>query len=39
LEERIQYFMDVDALCPEDDEVHRLMFEVPVVIRVTARLD
>jgi len=33
-----QYFMDVDALCPEADEVHRLMFEVPVVIRVTAKL-
>jgi hypothetical protein len=28
----------LDALCPEEDEVHRLMFEVPVVIRVTAKL-
>jgi 2-polyprenyl-6-methoxyphenol hydroxylase-like FAD-dependent oxidoreductase len=28
LEERIRYFMDVDALTAEDNEVHRLLFEV-----------
>jgi 2-polyprenyl-6-methoxyphenol hydroxylase-like FAD-dependent oxidoreductase len=28
LKERIQYFMDVDALTAEDDEVHRLLAEV-----------
>jgi hypothetical protein len=28
LEERVQYFMDVDALTAEDDEVYRLLIAV-----------